>query len=135
MMSHDRLLRIIDQSENIDDVLKQVPDLDFSTYICTLMRTLNVTKFQLSQRTNINNHDYYQILNGSTYPSRDNVIQLSIGLQLGLKDTNNLLSISHNGALYPKVNRDAIIIVALKQHYSVTKTNELLDNYNYDILH
>lgn len=93
-----------------------------------------ITKSQLIQYSNLDRTYGYQILNGTKKPSRIKVIQIALSLQLTYQETNNLLSLSNNGSLYPKVKFDAIILLALKNHYSVMETNLLLDNYHLPIL-
>lgn len=130
------LLKIINKNDNlsIDDLLKKIPDLCFVDYLETLMMQKGITKSQLIQYANIDRTYGYQILNGTKKPSRIKVIQIALSLQLTQQETNNLLSLSDNGSLYPKVKFDAIILLALKNHYSVIDTNLLLDKYHLPIL-
>ena len=62
------------------------------------------------------------------------MIQLSLGLSLDLRMTNNLLSLSNNGMLYPKVKRDALLIYCVENHKSVYETNECLMEYGLELL-
>ena len=52
----------------------------------------------------------------------------------GSSDTNILLTLSQYKSLYPKIKRDALIILCINKQYSVMKTNELLDEYGFEIL-
>ena len=85
-------------------------------------------------KTTLQRNYAYQIFDGSKKPSKDKVLQLSFALHLGLRETNNLLSLSNNGASYPKVKRVAIFIFALKHKLDVLQVNELLDEYQLHIL-
>lgn len=62
------------------------------------------------------------------------MIQLSLGLGLDLRMINNLLSLSNNGMLYPKVKRDALLIYCIENHKSVYETNEYLMEYGLELL-
>lgn len=67
-------------------------------------------------------------------PSRSKIIQIALALQLDIRETNNLLSLSDNGYLYPKVRYDAIILYALEHKKSIIDTNLILDMYELPIL-
>ena len=62
------------------------------------------------------------------------MINLSLGFSLDLRMTNNLLSLSNNGMLYPKVKRDALLIYCIENHKSVYETNECLMEYRLELL-
>lgn len=136
MATTSELLKIINKNDNlsIEALLKKIPDLCFVDYLETLMIQKKITKSQLIQYSNLDRTYGYQILNGTKKPSRIKVIQIALSLQLTYQETNNLLSLSNNGSLYSKVKFDAIILLALKNHYSVMETNLLLDNYHLPIL-
>jgi hypothetical protein len=135
-MTTIQLLDILNQNKNIslDDLLKKMPDLTFKGFIETLMIDRKITKSELIKRTTLDRTYAYQIFNASKKPSQDKVIQLSLALQLNIHDTNILLTLSDNKSLYPKIKRDALIILCLNRHYSVIETNELLDEYHFKIL-
>ena len=118
---------------NIDDLLKKVPDLTFVDYLDTLCDYKNISKSELIKKTTLDRTYAYQIFNGTRIPGSDKVIQLALALSLDLHDTNNLLTLSQNKSLYPKIKRDALIILCINKHYCVLKTNELLDEYKYKI--
>ena len=67
-------------------------------------------------------------------PYKDKVIQLSLGLGLDLRMTNNLLSFSNYGMLYPKVKRDALLIYCIENKKSVYETNECMMEYKLELL-
>lgn len=136
MISTTRLLDIINKDANltIDFLLKQVPDITFTDYFLALAKKKGVTKSEVISRTSLQRNYAYQILDGRKKPSKDKVLQIALALHAGLRETNNLLSLSNNGALYPKVKRDAIFIFAIKHQLDVIKVNELLDEYHLDIL-
>ena len=77
---------------------------------------------------------FLDIFNGQKKPSRSKIIQIALALQLDIRETNNLLSLSDNGYLYPKVRYDAIILYALEHKKSIIDTNLILDMYELPIL-
>lgn len=135
-MNTNELLKILEENKdiNIDKLLDNFKNLTFETYIETLRLKINISKSELIKKSTLDRNYAYQILNGTKVPSQDKVILLSLALELDLHDTNNLLTLSHNKVLYPKLKRDALIILCINNHYSIIKTNELLYQYNLGIL-
>lgn len=136
MISTTQLLDIIKSDENLtlEQLLLQVPEIDFVTYLETLLLKKDVSKSELIKMTNLHRTYAYQIFNGQKKPSRSKIIQIALALQLDIRETNNLLSLSDNGYLYPKVRYDAIILYALEHKKSIIDTNLILEMYELPIL-
>lgn len=114
--------------------MESVDNLTFSKYLNHILEIKHVTKAQVLSMTTIQRNYGYQIFDGSKVPNKDKVIQLSLALGLDLRMTNNLLSLSNNGMLYPKVKRDALLIYCIENHKSVYETNECLMEYGIELL-
>ena len=136
MISTTQLLDIIKSDENLtlEQLLLQVPEIDFVTYLETLLLKKDVSKSELIKMTNLHRTYAYQIFNGQKKPSRSKIIQIALALQLDIRETNNLLSLSDNGYLYPKVRYDVIILYELEHKKSIIDTNLILDMYELPIL-
>ena len=136
MISTTQLLDIINKNEHLtlETLLKQVPEINFVDYLEALLAKKNMSKSILINKANLHRTYAYQIFNGTKIPSRNKVIQLALAMQLDIRETNNLLSLSNNGYLYPKVKFDAPILLALKNKYSVLKTNLILEQYQLPLL-
>lgn len=136
MISTTQLLDIINKNEHLtlETLLKQVPEINFVDYLEVLLAKKNMSKSILINKANLHRTYAYQIFNGTKIPSRNKVIQLALAMQLDIRETNNLLSLSNNGYLYPKVKFDAAILLALKNKYSVLKTNLILEQYQLPLL-
>ena len=104
-MNADRLFMLVDTCANIDEVKHEFPDLDFLTYFYALL-------------------GYYCI------PQRDDLIQMSLVLNIDLKKTNFMLSLAKCETLSYKESRDSLIICSIKNHYSINKTNIMLSTCN-----
>lgn len=76
----------------------------------------------------------YQIMSGRKKPSRDKVIAICFALNMSFEDTQQLLKATGYPILYARFQRDSIIIFALQHNASLTDTNELLYDYNFDTL-
>lgn len=135
-MTTIELINILNNNKNINlnELLNQIPDLTFCDYLESLCQQKQYNKSSLIKKTTLDRTYAYQIFNGMKNPSQDKVIQIALALSLDLHDTNNLLMLSNNKCLYPKIKRDALIILCINKHYDVFKTNELLDEYQFDIL-
>lgn len=136
MISTTQLLDIINKNEQLtfEVLLKQVPEINFVDYLEALLAQKNISKSSLINSANLHRTYAYQIFNGTKIPSRNKVIQIAIAMELNIRETNNLLSLSNNGGLYPKVKFDATILLALKNKYSVLETNLILEQFQLPLL-
>lgn len=131
MKKTDELLKILNDSHDIDGVLQDHEEefiqVNISEYLTALIEQKNLVKSDVIKRSGIDRVYGYQILNGTRTPSRDKLIQLSFGMQLGFSETQRLLAYNGFAQLYAKNRRDSIIIFAIKEKKSVIELNLLLD--------
>ena len=99
-----------------------------------LIEDKGVKKSELFNEAMIERSYGYQILKGRRLPARNKVLSLALSLKLSLAETNRLLSLSDNGALYANVKRDAVLIYCLVRGMSVIDTDQQLANYGYQSL-
>ena len=87
MISTTQLLDIIKSDENLtlEQLLLQVPEIDFVTYLETLLLKKAVSKSELIKMTNLHRTYAYQIFNGQKKPSRSKIIQIALALQLDIR--------------------------------------------------
>ena len=76
----------------------------------------------------------HQIFNGRRNPSRDKLIQLSLGLGLSLDETQTLLKLAGKSMLYVKFERDAACMFGISRGMSVMEVQELLASINIPLL-
>jgi len=103
-------------------------------YFDMLFKKYNVGKKEAIERSNIERGYAYQILRGEKNAGRDKYIRLAVGIGLTLEDTQRLLTITHNGILYSKILRDAIIIFSINNHFDIMKLCWLLEEQHADPL-
>ena len=72
----------------------------------------------------------YNILSGVRKPKRDKVLALCLALNLSCEETQRVLKVAGAGALYPRTQRDAVIMFSLRKGLSVMDTNILLDEFS-----
>lgn len=71
---------------------------------------------------------FYDVINGRKIPGRDKIIRLILTMHLSMDECQEALRISGRSALYPRIKRDAIILFAISNGYSIYQLAELLQN-------
>jgi hypothetical protein len=80
-------------------------------------------------------HTYgHQLFNGLRKPSRDKVIQIAFGFEMNYEEIQELLQAARKSLLYPKIERDAVIIFAIHKGLSVAETQKMLNELNLPVL-
>lgn len=69
---------------------------------------------------------FYDVINGRKIPGRDKIIRLILTMHLSVDECQEALRISGRPALYPRIRRDAIILFAISNGYSIYQLSELL---------
>lgn len=69
---------------------------------------------------------FYDVINGRKIPARDKIIRLILTMHLSVDECQEALRISGRSALYPRIRRDAIILFAISNGYSIYQLSELL---------
>lgn len=90
-----------------------------------------VEKSGYSKSNIINKSDFsycyfYDVINGRKIPGRDKIIRLILTMHLSVDECQEALRISGRSALYPRIRRDAIILFAISNGYSIYQLSELL---------
>ena len=100
MVETNQLLKTIQdtKSDGLNTLMESLDDLTFSEYLNHIIDAKHISKAQVLSKTTIQRNYGYQIFDGSKVPNKDKVIQLSLGLGLDLRMTNNLLSLSNNAS-------------------------------------
>lgn len=130
------LLNELKGSNNIDNYLKCnetiIIDNTLAEYLCQIFEERSLSKSDVIHNSDINEIYAYQILAGKRLPSRDKIICLCIGAKFSVEDTNKALQIGGYAPLYPKTQRDSIIIYGIHNSYTVWKINEDLFRHGQD---
>ena len=138
MKTTDELLKILKNTENISDYMQNhfedISNITFTEYLKDLIQSHNLTRSEVIDGANIQKNYGYQIFDGSKKPSRNKVLALCFSMTLSVDESNRLLKLSDNGILYPKIQRDSIIIFALEKKQTLINANILLNEMNEDII-
>lgn len=121
-----KLLNTPDLEEFIEAHASEMELPSFHAYITEMCRTSGKVPEQVIKLADIERSYGHQIFNGTRKPSRDKVIQLAFGLQLGPERTQKLLRIAQKSLLYPKIKRDAAILYCLDHQKDIHETQSVL---------
>lgn len=98
----------------------------FSEYIAQLCLQRGETREFAIRRAGIERSYGYQLFNGTRNPSRDKAIQLAIGFEMDVPQTQALLKVARQSPLAPQTKRDAAILYALLHQLTLNDLQELL---------
>ena len=91
-----------------------------------LYETKDLTKAELARRSGISEVYLHQVFSGRRTPSRDRLLCLCIGLHTSLEEAQSLLVQAHHAPLYPREQRDAILIYGLSHGLTLPEVNDAL---------
>lgn len=123
-----------DLKKFLDENNGEIKDIDFKRYLNKLIFDKNSSAPKIIRKTNIDKSYFYQFLNGRRKPGRDKIILISMALGLDLDETQKLLKIGMEGALYAKNKRDVVIQYCIINKYSIDETQGYLDDNGFEIL-
>ena len=109
-------------------------ELPVSEYLRRLCEERDIVPEQVIKKAQIDRTYGHQIFNGTRIPSRDKLIQLALGFELSLDETQKLLKIAGKSMLYAKVKRDAACIFGISHKKSIMDVQDLLHSLNLPIL-
>lgn len=101
-------------------------NLTFETYMNNMFIIKSLDKSEVISASGLSRTYGYQLLQGARNPGRDKIICLCLGAKFDFLETQKALTVAKEGVLYSRNRRDAIIIFAIENNYSVIDTNELL---------
>ncbi len=135
----EELMEILKSKKSIGAYFaEEVDELEFASlaeYLELLLSEKELKKSDVIRRSNLDKNYAYQIFNGNkTHPSRDKMLMLALGMQLQIMETRKLLKIAGACDLYPRNPRDSVILYCLNKGSTLMQVNELLSDYNLDIL-
>ena len=132
----EKLLELLKKTGSIDAYLQEnkdfLLDCNIKEYLRALIREKGITIVQLASDAQLSERYCYQLLSLSNprHPSRDVLLSMCIGMQLNLDETQTALRIAKLALLYPKDERDSILIYGIEHGKSVMDINELLYHHN-----
>ena len=124
------LLNALGEHKTLDVVLKQNTSDFISRPLCDALADLLVqkglTRSQAIRSSMLNTIYGQQIFAGTKTPSRDKLLAIALGMQLSFQETDTLLKQQGYARLYPRRQRDAVIIYGLLHRMTPLDVNTLL---------
>lgn len=110
-------------------------EFDSRDYLNRLLVTKNLQPTDIIRRSGLERSYVYHIINGERKnPSQGKVIALCIAFELTVEQTQRLLRSWKLPVLYPRNQRDSIILYGISRKMSVMEINEHLLNLNFELL-
>lgn len=129
----EQLTNEIMSTDNIDDYLEKneeyLNNISLPSELCRLLEEKGLKKSDVISSSGITITYGYDLFSGykNKRPSRNIILALSLSMKLDIIQTQRLLKISGNGALYPRVPRDSVIMYAIKNAMTRCETDDLLN--------
>lgn len=126
---HDTLSEYLEENNN------QFINDNISSILNKILLDKHLEKRTVIKKSGLNSNYAYQLFNGKkNNPSRNMIICLCIGMNLTLEETQKVLKECKFSVLYPKIERDSIIIYGICHKKSIIDLNILLQDNNQELL-
>ncbi len=128
----EELINELTVSDDIGEFLagnkEELVTMSLSECLNELLHKYQMDKSKIFHRAKMseNNYGYELFKDDSKKPSRDKLIKLCFGFPLTIEDTTKVLRCGKVSPLYPREKRDAYVMFALKNRYTIDKLNDLL---------
>ena len=132
------LMNELQSTNEISDFLKKnihyMNTPSIAEYLNNLITERGLKKSKVIADTNLTREYGYEILSGKKKKKYNQNILLAfaLALHLNIDETQHLLKYGQVSELYPKRERDSIIIFAIKKGFTVMQTDELLAQNGYE---
>lgn len=108
--------------------------LTLSEYLMMLLKQKELKRADVVRESGLEKAYVYQIFDGEKKPSRDKLIALAFGLHLDKEETQRMLKLSGCSELYPRMERDALILFNIQHGKGITETDDALYERGLDTL-
>ena len=99
-----------------------------------LLREKGLTRAQVIQGSMLNTIYGHQIFAGTKTPSRDKLLAIAFGMRLTFEEVDTLLKQQGYQRLYPRLERDAVLIWGFMHRLPLLDVNTLLYENGLDTL-
>jgi hypothetical protein len=130
MQAQSILLESEGFDQGMDAIRNQLLSASVREYFANLLENHGVQTGEAVRRAELDKDFGRQILKGERMGRRDYYIQLAFGIGLTVEETQSMLSFLGIGPLYALRKRDAAVMYALKEGYSLMDTQLLLDQHD-----
>ena len=132
MLLTDEIENSLKEEVEIDQLLKQIHNMNFSQYIHHLFKKYNLNEADIIRKSGLERTYDYKIIRGEKGKNaKDKIYRLALAMKLSQKETNHLLSLNNAGDLYPHNARDLILLNGLLKKQTVEQVN--IELYDHDL--
>ena len=132
----DEMLNELETADDYESFAAKNNDIfvkgSIADYLNKLLAEKNIPLKEAVKSSGIERVYAYHIFSGKKIPSRDKLLAIAIGMKLTAEEAQALLKHTCNRPLYPKDERDSVILYALMNGYDYQKTNMLLFDRNFE---
>ncbi len=116
----------------VEENKSEMLDMTLSEYLRFLLKQYGLDKSDVFKRAGMadNNYGYELFRNDEKKASREKLIRICIGFPLTIEEAQKVLRCGKVRQLYPRDERDAYILFALKNGYDIGEVNDLLYSHN-----
>ncbi len=131
------LMNELQKTNELSDFLKHNIDYmntpSIAEYLNKLINERGLKKSKVIAATNLTREYGYEILSGKKKKkyNQNTLLAFALALHLNIDETQHLLKYGNVSELYPKRERDSIIIFAIKKGYTVIQADSLLEQNGY----
>lgn len=130
--STEQLMNELKNASDIEDFVNknqnEMLDFSLSEYLRQLLEKYGLEKSDVFRRAKMteSNYGYELFRDDSKKASRDKLIQICVGFPLTIEETQEVLRYGKVRTLYPRDERDAYVLFAIKNGYDMAQLNDLL---------
>ena len=110
---------------------KQIVHQPLSEYLCILLGEKGLKRSDVVVKTGLDKAYVYQIFAGKKNPSRDKLLTIAFGLTFSEEETQRMLQLSGHRALWPKDERDALLLFSIQRKMSLEDVHTELERYGF----
>lgn len=127
-MTTDKLMEMLEASPANFREIAFTTDMQVSFGECLteLMQEKSFDMSKLIKEACLSKTYAYQFINGQRIPGRDIIIRMALAMQLDIESTQRMLVIARKGTLYPKIQRDAILLYCIFKKAGLDEANAML---------
>lgn len=108
--------------------------MTLSEYLMMLLKQKGLKRAHVIRNSGLEKAYGFQIFNGEKKPSRDKLIALAFGMNLNEEETQRMLKLGGCSELYPRTERDALILFNIQHGKSIDETESDLYERGLDTL-
>ena len=132
--SHENLLNAEDFEDFLAVNQENMLTLTLSEYLSHQLYQKDLRVADVIRDSGLTKSYVHQIFNGEKKPSRDKLIAIAFGLHLNAEETQRMLKLGGCSELYPRTERDALILFAIHHGKSISDTDDELYRRGFDTL-